>query len=45
MTLSLIKVVKTGFEVSMDGDKYVVGSYTVRPNGDAVNSSIGRILS
>ena len=30
-----------GFEVSMDGDKYEGGSYTVKPNGDVVNSAIG----
>jgi len=30
-----------GFEVSMDGEKYDGGSYTVRPNGDVVNSAIG----
>ena len=30
-----------GFEVSMNGDKYDGGSYTVKPNGDVVNSAIG----
>ena len=30
-----------GFEISMDGEKYEGGSYTVRPNGDVVNSAIG----
>jgi hypothetical protein len=30
-----------GFEISMGGDKYEGGSYTVRPNGDIVNSAIG----
>ena len=30
-----------GFEISMGGDKYEGGSYTVKPNGDVVNSAIG----
>ena len=30
-----------GFEISMDGDLSDGGSYTVRPNGDIVNSAIG----
>ena len=30
-----------GFEISIGGDKYEGGSYTVRPNGDVVNSAIG----
>ena len=29
-----------GFEISIDGDKYDGGSYTVRPNGDVVNDAI-----
>jgi hypothetical protein len=30
-----------GFEISMGGEKYEGGSYTVRPNGDVVNAAIG----
>lgn len=30
-----------GFEISMDGEKYDGGSYTVKDNGDVVNSAIG----
>jgi hypothetical protein len=30
-----------GFEISMGGDRHEGGSYTVRPNGDVVNSAIG----
>ena len=30
-----------GFEISMDGEKYAGGSYSVRPNGDVVNDAIG----
>ena len=30
-----------GFEISMGGDKYEGGSYTVRPNGEVYNAAIG----
>ena len=30
-----------GFEISIDGEKYDGGSYTVQDNGDVVNSAIG----
>jgi hypothetical protein len=30
-----------GFEISIDGEKYEGGSYTVKDNGDVVNSAIG----
>ena len=30
-----------GFEISMDGEKYDGGSYTVRPNGEVYNAAIG----
>ena len=30
-----------GFEIAMGGDQYEGGSYTVKPNGDVVNSAIG----
>ena len=30
-----------GFEISIDGEKYDGGSYTVKDNGDVVNSAIG----
>ena len=30
-----------GFEISMDGEKYEGGSYTVRPNGEVYNAAIG----
>jgi hypothetical protein len=30
-----------GFEISMNGEKYDGGSYTVRPNGEVYNAAIG----
>ncbi len=30
-----------GFEISMDGEKYEGGSYTIRPNGEVYNAAIG----
>ena len=39
--MEFVKGRGAGFEISIGGDKYEGGSYTVRPNGDVVNSAIG----
>lgn len=39
--LEYVKGKGAGFEISIDGEKYDGGSYTVKDNGDVVNSAIG----
>ena len=39
--LEYVKGKGAGFEISIDGEKYDGGSYTVKDNGDVVNAAIG----